>query len=131
MELIILAVIGFAVGWAIGASITRVLLSRVFADMLKDLNVGTDQLRSYAEKNGLKFEKIETKDNGEESEVIVNVKIEEHHGCLYAFRKDDDKFLGQGSTREELIERISHEFSGTIRMVVAKEDGADLIKQTS
>jgi hypothetical protein len=130
MEAYIIAIVCFAIGWALGARVTRTILQRVFSEILADLNIGPDNLRSLADKYGMPMTKVEQDDNGEDHEV-VEVKIEEHQGCLYAFRKDNDKFLGQGATREELIERLKEEFSGTVKMIVREVDGADLIKQTS
>ena len=126
----ILAAVGFIIGWIMGAKITRAIMQRVFAEVLGDLNINADNLKALAEKYGMKVTKVEVDENGEEQEV-VEVKIEEHHGQLYAFRKDTDKFLGQGANREELIERLKHEFSGTVKMIVREADGAELIKQTS
>lgn len=131
MEHIILAIIGFAIGWSIGAVVTRNILQRVFGEILKDLKIGPENLKPLAEKYNMKMTKIEKDEETEEEMEVVEVKIEEHHGSLYAFRKDNDKFLGQGNNREELIERLRYEFSGTVKMVVNKDDGADLIKLPS
>lgn len=120
----------FALGWSIGAKVTRAIMQRVFSEVLNDLNINADNLKALAEKYGMKVTKVESNEAGEEHEV-VEVKIEEHHGQLYAFRKDTDKFLGQGANREELIERLKHEFSGTVNMIVREADGAELIRQTS
>ncbi len=132
MELfdILIMMVCFALGFSLGAKVTRTILQRVFAEVLKDLNINADNLKALAGKYGMVVTKIETDDNGEEQEV-VEVKIELHHGQLYAFRKDTDKFLGQGATREELIERMNHEFSGTVKVIVREEDGAEYFKQTS
>lgn len=121
----------FAVGWALGSKVTRAILERVFSEILKDLNIGPDNLKPLAAKYNMKMTKIEKDEETNEDLEVVEVKIEEHQGSLYAFRKDNDKFLGQGHNREELIDRIAHEFSGTVKMVVSKEDGADLINQNS
>ena len=121
----------FAVGWFIGAKVTTYLLGQAFKSILEDLDINADHLKKLAGKYGMKLAKIEKDEvTGEEHEV-VEVKIEQHHGELYAFRKADDKFLGQGATREELIERLKHHFSGTITMVVRESDGAELIKLPS
>jgi hypothetical protein len=127
----ILAAVGFIVGWIVGAKFTRAILQRVFSEILNDLNIGPDNLRSLAEKYGMKVAKIESDETTGEEHEIVEVKIEEHHGQLYAFRKDTDKFLGQGANREELIERLKHEFSGTVKMIIREADGAELIRQPS
>ena len=128
----ILSLFGFfALGWYFGTKLTESLLGRAFADILKDLNINDKNLRSLAEKYGMKVTKIEKDEATEEELEVIEVKIEKHHGSLYAFRKDNDKFLGQGENREELIERLKHEFSGTVKMIVREADGADLIKQHS
>jgi hypothetical protein len=40
---------------------------------------------------------------------------------------DDDQFLGQGKTREELIEHLKKNLSN-VRVIVAEENGAKLIQ---
>lgn len=121
----------FSVGWLIGAKVTQALLGRAFGEILKDLDINADHLKKLADRYGMKLAKIETDETTGEEQEVVEVKIEQHHGELYAFRKSDDKFLGQGANREELIERLKHEFSGTVKMIVREADGADLIKQHS
>lgn len=121
----------FAVGWMLGSKVTRTILERVFSEILKDLSIGPDNLKPLADKYNMKMTKVEKDNETNEELEVVEVKIEEHHGALYAFRKDNDKFLGQGANRDELIERMRHEFSGTVKMVVSKEDGADYINQNS
>lgn len=131
MELIILFIIGFAIGWSISAKINRKLLGQAFGEILNDLKIGPDQLKPFAAKYGMKMTKIEKDETTNEEQEVVEVKIEHHHGSLYAFRKDTDKFLGQGLNREELIERLRHEFAGDVKVTVREEDGADLIKLPS
>lgn len=131
MELAILFILGFAIGWSLSSRVNRELMGRAFAEILKDLNVNETNLKSLATKYGMKVTKVEKDEATEEEVEVVEVKIEKHHGSLYAFRKDNDKFLGQGENREELIERLKHEFSGTVKMIVREADGADLIKLPS
>ena len=131
MELAILFILGFAIGWSLSARVNRELMGRAFAEILKDLNINETNLKSLATKYGMKVTKVEKDEATNEEMEVVEVKIEKHHGSLYAFRKDNDKFLGQGENREELIERLKHEFSGTVKMIVREADGADLIKQHS
>lgn len=127
----IITLIGFfALGWILGSKLTQALLGRVFAEILKDLDVDANKLKGLAKKYGMNVTKVEA-DNQSQEQEVVEVKIEEHHGQLYAFRKDTDKFLGQGSNREELVERLKTQFAGTITLIVREADGADLIKQTS
>jgi hypothetical protein len=130
METIILAAFAFIVGYSLGTKLTRAVLHRVFGEILSELNISQEQLQRFADKHDLKLVPVEVNEDGEE-EVIVEVVIEEHNGHLYAFRKEDNKFLGQGSDREALLERLKEEFTGTVKMVVKEADGAHHIKQTS
>ena len=56
----------------------------------------------------------------------VQIKVEQVGAELYAYRKDDGLFLGQGSTKELLIERLADKLKD-VRLMISKEDGADLL----
>lgn len=43
-------------------------------------------------------------------EIIHRVKVEEHHGHLYWFDEDNDRFLGQGATQDEVIAVVRKRF---------------------
>ena len=68
---------------------------------------------------------------GEDALPVVEVKIEQHGDMLYAFRKEDDQFLGQGRDREELIKRLQDGNKHTFKMLVSQEDGADLLQKNN
>jgi hypothetical protein len=57
---------------------------------------------------------------------VVAIKIEKSGDMLYAFRKDTDQFLGQGTTGQALIERMSVTMRD-VKLVVAKEDGGEFL----
>ena len=63
-------------------------------------------------------------------ETIVEVTLEQHHGQLYAFRKDTDTFLGQGQDGDALIDRLNQNMA-PCRVVIRKEDGADLLQKNN
>lgn len=44
------------------------------------------------------------------NEIIHRVKVEIHSGMHYWFDEDDDEFLAQGTTADEVIERISKRY---------------------
>jgi hypothetical protein len=44
------------------------------------------------------------------NDIIHQVKIEEHNDMQYWFDKDDDEFLGQGRTTEEVISVLQSRF---------------------
>lgn len=43
-------------------------------------------------------------------EIIHRVKVEEHHGHVYWFDLDNDRFLGQGATQDEVISVVRKRF---------------------
>ncbi len=58
----------------------------------------------------------------------LEITIEQHQGVLYAYRKDTQQFLGQGTDREGLIDSISKRMTN-VRLIIDQEDGADLLRK--
>lgn len=114
----------FAVGYWLGHRMATLIHIMSFKKILDELGIKRSDMLRLAERNGLDLpEEQQTKST---AEIIVDVKLEQHQGQIYAFRKDNDQFLGQGSTAETLIERLNQTMK-PCRVVVAKEDGADLL----
>ena len=101
-----------------------------FREILKDLGVTEQQLRRLAEKNDIPVPTENPRDSitGEVTVTPIEIKIEEQQGMLYAYRLDNDQFLGQGTDREALIERLTENLTN-VRLIVAEEHGAALIKK--
>lgn len=59
----------------------------------------------------------------------VNIYVEEHNGWLYAWRKSDHEFLGQGATPQALFERMSEDVAGTVVFLVSEDDGGHLVQK--
>lgn len=116
MEIIITAVVAFVAGWYL----SKIAQAFITAELLKELGITVDQL-----------ENLKTNLSKEESEeptlTEVEVKIEKHNDQLYAFRVDNDQFLGQGQTRELLIDRIA-ETLNNVKLVIKEENGAGHIR---
>lgn len=86
-----------------------------FSELLKDLKITDRQL-------------IDLRDKIDEDAAIVEIKLEQHLGQLYAYRKDTEEFLGQGTDREQLINAVKTRFTGKTTVVIREQDGAELIK---
>ena len=113
-------VIVFALGWYLGSLIGQALQRMAFLKILEDLGVSREQMAR------LRDQATDPKEAA--AEQICEIKLEQHSGVIYAFRKSDDKFLGQGQDREQLLERMKSEFSGEVKLIITEEDGAKLIK---
>jgi hypothetical protein len=109
-------IIALLVGIWIGRTVSNVINQWTFSKILEDLKVTDRQL-------------MELRDQIDGEEVaIVEIKLEQHLGQLYAYRKDTEEFLGQGTDREQLIETLKTRFTGKTTVVVREQDGAELIK---
>jgi hypothetical protein len=119
MDDYILFLLGLLVGYWLGKVITNALNTMSFREILKDLKVGQDQLEKL---------RMELDDEGAEPQLKeLEVRIEEAGGQLYAYRCDNDQFLGQGTDRDALIHRLTENLTN-VRVIVSKQHGADLIR---
>lgn len=113
MELIdwITLLIFFSLGWYLGSRASTKFHLTLFKMILQDLGVSNKDLIRVARKTGAEFitpEQEEKFKAAEDAEMDhVEIKIEKHGEMLYAFRKDNDAFLGQGVGREALIEAMA------------------------
>jgi len=125
MEYIICLALGFYVGYKIAEAI----LLFTFKKVLEEFNIGAKELEAIAERLGVEYPKTPTAaaDDTEESEFPkVAIEVEQLGTTLYAYRKDNGRFLGQAATPEELIQRLGEQLSN-VKLIVAREDGGELL----
>jgi hypothetical protein len=123
MDSILFILIIFVAGLYIGYKVQEKIMFYTMAEMFKQAGITNKELDKFIGHFKEDFE-VDTKD--EEGYEVVDIKVEKHGEVLYAFRKDNDQFLGQGSCKESLIARLGEKAVG-IRMVVAEGDGAEFI----
>ncbi len=119
IELILVFVAGVILGHRISSAVSQA----AFKKILEELRVSEQDMRDLARRNGIILP--EPAAEPEELEEI-HIKLEQHQGIIYAFRKDTDQFLGQGSDRESLINRLKQNLNN-VRLVI--DEGAELIKK--
>ena len=111
MEILIEYAIMFALGWWLGSKITGHLQLLLFKQILTDLNISNADLVRVARKTGADFitpEQEATLKAAEEADLEqIEIKVEKHGEMLYAFRVDNDQFLGQGTTKESLVDAMA------------------------
>ena len=118
MDTIALVIFGFIVGYLMGKAVANWTNTLAFREILKDLGV-----------NDADIQKLREKPTDDDELDQLEVKIEQHQGQLYAFRLDNEQFLGQGASREELIESLKGKLNN-VRVIVSEEHGAKLIQNT-
>jgi hypothetical protein len=130
MEIFLVIAVAFAFGWYIGNLVTTYLLALSFKQILQDLGVTNQQLRKLAEDVGVDVPDVNQNTADGAQLTPLEITIEQHQGVLYAYRKDNKQFLGQGATREGLIDSISKRMTD-VRLIIDQQDGADLLQKNN
>ena len=90
---ILLAVI---VGIWIGIQLSKIFHRQLIKQILKDIGVSNYDLQQ-AQRH------IQQQLSEESASKEVNIKVEQHSGCYYAFHEQTDEFLGQGEDYVTLL----------------------------
>jgi hypothetical protein len=125
IELFIAAAVGIFIGWQASK---RVHLDG-FRQLMRALKITEDDLLRAM----IKIQSAEWQlddDKGSTDSTVVDVKLEQVGTAIYAYRKSDDMFLAQGSDADSLIARLNENLT-PCRVVVAQEDGADLLQKNN
>jgi hypothetical protein len=122
MELMIITVLAFAIGWKLSQAWH--LLG--FRKLLEALKISNTDLLRLAKDSGLDLEPEHTTADTSSDLPELEVRIEKTDLGLFAYRKDNSLYLARGEDREELMQNLVMNLNN-VRVVIAKEDGADLI----
>jgi len=121
-ELIIAAAVGIFIGWRAA----RQVHLDGFRQLLRALKVTEEDLLRAM----IKIQSKEWQLEEAEDPTVVDVKLEKVGTAIFAYRKSDHQFLAQGSDADSLIARLNENLT-PCRVVVAKEDGADLLQKNN
>lgn len=122
MEDAILLVIAFVAGAFVGWRVNNHLHLTVLSDILDRAGVTPERMEQISAE-------MEREVNDEEQDSGIEIRIEQHSGVLYAYRKDTEEFIGQGTDREALLARLVDKFPKGARLIVDEANGAKLIKE--
>ena len=73
-------------------------------------------------------ELVETRISEEIQRVFIPCTVEQHDDVLYLFREDNQEFVVQGRTQEEIISALRARFGDQRRLVISCDDDAILAK---
>ena len=124
-ELFIAALVGLFIGWQASK---RVHLDG-FRQLLRALKITEEDLRRAMVRVTSEEWQLNAPE-GSTDHTVVDVKLEQVGTAIYAYRKSDDQFLAQGSDADSLIARLNENLT-PCRVVVAQEDGADLLQKNN
>jgi len=123
-ELIIATLLGILIGWQASK---RVHLQG-FRELLRALKVTEEDLLQAMIKIQSGEWQLDAPE-GTKDETVVDVKLEQVGTAIYAYRKSDHQFLAQGTDADSLIARLNENLT-PCKVVVAQEDGADLLQKS-
>ena len=102
---------------------------KIFHEILRELNVTERQLRELMQRQQRQLAGLTTEESTADL-TVVEVRLEQEGNQIYAYRKDDSTFLGQGRDRDSLIERLTQNLT-PCRVVIDLEDGGDLLQKNN
>lgn len=126
IDLVIFCVImALYIGWK-ASSIWHIY---TFRTLLEELKVPDAKLKQLVRDKAIDLGKP-TPEEAEDDETanlpVLEVKIEQQPEGLFAYRKDNSLFLAMGKDHTQLMENLIDNLNN-VRVIVSKEDGADLI----
>jgi hypothetical protein len=128
MDNLIALIVIFAFGWYIGSKVQFWLDQITFKHILEDLGVTNKQL------TGLITQDLapDVNENAADGNQLtpLEITLEQHQGVIYAYRKDNKQFLGQGTDQAGLIDSISKRMTD-VRLIIDSADGADLLQKNN
>ena len=120
-EIIIAALVGIFIGW----TASKQVHIDGFRQLLRALKITEEDLLRAM----IKIQSPGWQLDDDEDPTVVDVKLEKVGTAIFAYRKSDDQFLAQGSDADSLIARLNENLT-PCRVVVAQEDGADLLQKS-
>jgi len=125
IETVLILVVVFWLGYQTAARFHR----NIFREILKELGVTERQLNDLMLRQQQQLAGHTSQEPTAELDV-VEVRLEQMGDVIYAYRKSDDQFLGQGCDRDSLIQRLNQNLT-SCKLVVDVDDGADLLRKNN
>jgi len=117
MDIIVLAIMFVLMGVIIGSWVSHLFHRAIMREFLKELGYDTpEKLKQLHDQVAEKL--IRDNSAAQSGKPVIRIRLEQHQGILFAYREDDQTFVGQGNTREDLVASIMHRIRGcTIEIV--------------
>ncbi len=125
MELIIIAFVAFYAGF----KIAELIHLTSFKKILSDLKISEQQLKDLIQKNGIDLDQDDAPE--QESAAKVEIKVEQHQGQLYVYELISDRFVAQGKTSDEIMQRIVETYPKGTTVVCTTENGGLILSEAA
>jgi hypothetical protein len=102
---------------------------KIFREILRELGITERQLKDLMLRQQQQLDSLTPQEHAADIDV-VEVRLEQMGDVLYAYRKSDHQFLGQGTDLDTLVDRLNNNLT-PCRVIIHKEDGADLLQKNN
>ena len=128
LDIVLSLVLGFVIGWRINQFLQLIAFKRI----LQELGISEVDMRRLAKKNGIELpdEPRDPEPAAPGPQPVIEIRIEQHQGQLFAWRLDTDQFLAQGQDSEGLQQILQERFRDS-RIVVRRDQGGDLLQKNN
>jgi hypothetical protein len=125
IETVLIVVVSFWLGnrWA------TAFHQKIFREILRELGITEQQLKDLMLRQQQQLAGLTPQEPTADLDV-VEVRLEQMGDVLYAYRKSDHQFLGQGTDLDTLVDRLNNNLT-PCRVIIHKEDGADLLQKNN
>jgi hypothetical protein len=110
----------FALGGWLGFKINDILIKHTFGEMIKQAGLQDQDLDKFVEHWSPLLQEES------QSNPTLEITLEQQGDMIYAYRKDNSKFLAQGRDQAELTAALARDWPG-VTLLVRKEEGGSLL----
>ena len=103
----------------LGYKTHQMIFKHIVIPVLKELGITEDSLKSLLEK--VKKQGLKAEDNRPE----ITIKVEQHEGLFYAYRRDTNQYLCRAKTTDLLREELSTVLPLGHKITILKNEGAE------
>ena len=114
----------FAVGAYVGYKVNEWIYRVTFAEMMRQAGLNESNMDKFIKHWGAEL----GDEQPAESNPQVQIRIEKINDDLFCYEKATDRFLGQGRTRDKLIDVLTARL-GPVTLLIQPEDGAEYVKE--
>lgn len=118
MEYFIISFLAFVIGF----KVSEFIHVMSFKKILEELGVNNADLRRL-----LKDHQPEDSETSEVDAKLIDIRVEQINGQLFAYDTAQNLFLCQGQNADELVQRILQRFPTKTRIICSVDNGGELL----
>lgn len=114
----------FILGLVLGAYFTSIFDRWIFGQLLDRLGIKHQQLNELYDKLS---DELDPPATAAQIKQDLPIRLEQHNGVIYAYRKDTEEFIAQGRDKPELLAAMIARFPSSDKFRIAIQEGLELL----